>query len=47
MPVQAEVRYLNEEWRHREDRPSIYSRESRHANTRKHTGIHTRKHART
>tara|TARA_B100000676_G_C17857425_1_gene721494 strand:+ start:94 stop:891 length:798 start_codon:yes stop_codon:yes gene_type:complete len=37
MPVQAEVRYLNEEWRHREDRPLIYSRESRHANTRKHT----------
>ncbi len=37
MPVQAEVRYLNEEWRHREDRPLIFSRESRHANTSKHT----------
>lgn len=37
MPVHAEVRYLNEEWRNRDDRPFIYSRESRHENTSKHT----------
>ena len=37
MSIQAEVRYLNEEWRDRDDRPFIYSRESRHQNTSKHT----------
>ena len=37
MPVQAEVRYLNEEWREREDIPQIGDRESRRANTSKHT----------
>ncbi|MEE3279498.1 MAG: CmcJ/NvfI family oxidoreductase [Pseudomonadota bacterium] len=34
--VEAKVRYLSEEWRHREELASIGSRESRHANTRKH-----------
>ncbi len=37
MAVTAEVRYLNEEWRRREDIPRIGNRESRRANTSKHT----------
>ena len=37
MPVQAQIRYLNEEWRHRHDIPEIGDRESRRANTSKHT----------
>lgn len=37
MAVQAEVRYLNEEWRERDDIPKIGDRESRRANTSKHT----------
>ena len=36
MAVQAEVRYLNEEWREREDIPQIGDRASRRANTSKH-----------
>ena len=36
MPVQAQVRYLNDEWRHRQDTPQIGDRESRRANTSKH-----------
>lgn len=36
MSVQAEVRYLNEEWRARDDIPRIGDRESRRANTSKH-----------
>ncbi len=36
MAVQAQVRYLNEEWRHRHDIPQIGDRESRRANTSKH-----------
>ena len=34
--VKTEVRYLNEEWRHRGELASIGSRESRRANTSKH-----------
>lgn len=37
MPVQAQVRYLNEEWRQRDDIPEIGDRESRRAHTAKHT----------
>ncbi len=33
MAVRTEVRYLNEEWRSRPDRPFICSRETRHQNT--------------
>ena len=36
MAVQAQVRYLNEEWRQRVDIPEIGDRESRRANTAKH-----------
>ena len=36
LTVEAEVRYLNDEWRHRAGLASIGSRESRRANTRKH-----------
>lgn len=36
MAVQAQVRYLNDEWRHRRDVPSIGDRETRRANTSKH-----------
>ena len=36
MTVQAEVRYLNDEWRRRDDVPRIGDRESRRANTSKH-----------
>ena len=36
MPVQAEVRYLNDEWRQRDEIPRIGDRESRRANTSKH-----------
>ena len=34
-PVNAQVRYLNPEWKGRTDRPSIGDRESRRANTTK------------
>lgn len=37
MPVQARIRYLNDEWRRRPDIPEIGDRESRRANTSKHT----------
>ena len=37
MAVQAEVRYLNDEWRDRVDVPRIGDRASRRANTTKHT----------
>ena len=37
MAVQAEVRYLNDEWRDRSDVPEIGDRASRRANTSKHT----------
>ena len=37
MPVQAQVRYLNDEWRLRDDIPEIGDRESRRAHTAKHT----------
>ena len=37
MAVQAEVRYLNDEWRDRIDVPQIGDRASRRANTSKHT----------
>ena len=36
MAIQAQVRYLNEEWRQRDDMPSIGDRESRRNNTSKH-----------
>ena len=36
MTVQTEVRYLNDEWRTRDDIPRIGDRESRRANTSKH-----------
>jgi len=36
LTVEAEVRYLNDEWRHRAGLASIGSGESRRANTRKH-----------
>ena len=36
MSVQAEVRYLNDEWRRRDDIPRIGDRISRRANTSKH-----------
>ena len=36
MPVQTQIRYLNDEWRHRDDIPEIGDRESRRANTSKH-----------
>ena len=36
MSVQAEVRYLNDEWRARDDIPRIGDRDSRRANTSKH-----------
>ena len=45
MPVQAQVRYLNEEWRDRQDTPQIGDRESRRANTTKHVvSIHDARH---
>ena len=34
--VTAEVRYLNPEWKSREDRPFIYSKETRRQNTTRH-----------
>ena len=34
--VLAEVRYLDETWRNRDERPFIFSRETRHKNTIKH-----------
>ena len=37
MAIEAQVRYLNDEWRHREDAPRIGDRDSRRANTSKHT----------
>ena len=36
LTVETEVRYLNDEWRHRAGLASIGRRESRRANTRKH-----------
>lgn len=33
MEIQAKVRYINDEWRGRDDIPSISTRETRHANT--------------
>lgn len=33
MSISAEVRYLKSEWKHRDERPLIDSREARHANT--------------
>ena len=37
MAVEAQVRYLNEEWRDRDDMPRIGDRQSRRANTSKRT----------
>ena len=37
LTVETEVRYLNDEWRHRSGLPSIGDRESRRANTSKHS----------
>lgn len=34
--VNAKVRYVNDEWRQRGERPFIYSRELRHSNTTEH-----------
>lgn len=36
MSVRAEVRYLNAEWRHRDEIPVVGDRDSRRANTAKH-----------
>lgn len=37
MMIDAEVRYLKPEWKERDERAFIYSRETRHANTDLHT----------
>ena len=37
LTVETQVRYLNDEWRHRSGLPSIGDRESRRANTSKHS----------
>ena len=37
LTVETQVRYLNDEWRHRRGLPSIGDRESRRANTSKHS----------
>lgn len=34
--VRAEVRYLNDEWKERQDRPFIYDRDTRRRNTTRH-----------